>query len=76
MECLPAVLLVMRNDKSLLIYAGMAFQIFATLGVAFFIGYKLDKYLKLSFPIFLLLMPLIAIFGVLYKVLRDTNKKK
>ncbi len=54
----------------------MAFQILATLGVAFFIGYKLDQYFELSFPIFLLLLPLIALGSFLYQVIRDTNKKK
>lgn len=56
-------------------YAGMAFQLFAALGVAFFIGYKVDEYFNLSFPIFLLSLPLIALIGIFYQVLKDTNKK-
>ena len=66
----------MAKDNSWMKYAGMAFQIFATLGVAFFIGYKLDAYLGLSFPIFLLSLPLLAMGGVFYQVIKDTNKKK
>jgi hypothetical protein len=57
-------------------YVGMAFQILATLGVAFFIGYKIDVYFELSFPIFLLSLPLVALVGFLYQVIRDTNIKK
>ena len=57
-------------------YAGMAFQMLATLGVAFFIGYKLDHYFELSFPVFLLLLPLLALGGLFYQILKDTNKKK
>ena len=66
----------MAQDNTWMKYAGLAFQIFATLGVAFFIGYKLDVFIGLSFPIFLLLLPLIAIGGVFYQILKDTNKKK
>ena len=65
-----------NNQKSWMKYAGLAFQLFATLGVAFFIGYKLDKYLELSFPIFLLLLPIVAMIGIFYQILKDTNKKK
>lgn len=55
-------------------YASMAFQMIATLGVAFFIGYKLDEYFN-SKPIFLLLLPLIALSGLFYQILKDTNNK-
>jgi F0F1-type ATP synthase assembly protein I len=65
----------MRDNQELRKYAGMAFQILATLGVAFFIGYKLDEYFALSFPIFLISLPVIALIGFLYQVVRDTNKK-
>jgi len=54
----------------------MAFQIIATLGVAFFIGYKIDAYFELSFPIFLLSLPVVALIGFLNQVIRDTNSKK
>lgn len=57
-------------------YAGMAFQILAALGVAFFIGYHIDKFIGWRYPVFLLLMPLIALAGVFYQVLRDTSNNE
>lgn len=66
----------MAKNKQLMKYAGMAFQMLATLGVAFFIGYKLDEYFGLSFPVFLLSLPLIALIGLFYQILKDTNNKK
>lgn len=57
-------------------YAGLAFQMLATLGVAFFIGLKIDQYFNLSFPIFLLSLPLVALVGLFYQILKDTNQKK
>ena len=65
----------MDNNRNWMKYAGMAFQMIATLGVAFFIGYKLDEYLG-SKPICLLLLPLLALGGVFYQILKDTNNKK
>ena len=64
----------MRNQE-LLKYAGLASQLFATLGVAFFIGFKLDKKLHLRFPIFTITLPLAALISLLYKVYLDSSKK-
>jgi len=67
---------VSEDNHSWKKYVGMAFQIVATLGVAFFIGYKIDAYFELSFPIFLLSLPIVALIGFLNQVIRDTNSKK
>lgn len=64
----------MRNHE-LLKYAGLAAQLFATLGVAFFIGFKLDKKLHLRFPILTISLPLAALISLLYKVYLDSSKK-
>lgn len=63
-------------NKELLKYAGLAFQIFATLSVAFFIGYKLDQWIGWHFPVLLILFPLLVIIALFYKILKDTNTKK
>jgi len=62
-------------NKELLKYAGLAFQLFATLSVAFFIGYKLDHYIAWNLPICLILLPLLVIIALFYKIFKDTNKK-
>jgi len=53
-------------------YAGMAFQILAALGAAFFIGYKADQYFD-SLPIFLILCPVIMLFYLFYKLIQETK---
>lgn len=62
-------------NKELMKYAGLAFQIFATLSVAFFFGYKLDQWIGWKFPILLILLPLLVIIALFYKILQDTKKK-
>lgn len=62
-------------DKNLLKYAGMATQIIATLGVAFFIGYKIDRKIGWRMPWLMLLLPLLALIGLFWNIYRDTKKK-
>lgn len=65
-----------NNNKDLYRYAGMGGQIFAGLALAFFLGYKLDKWLKISAPLFLISLPVISLIAMLYKIVRDTSKRK
>lgn len=62
-------------DKNFLKYAGMATQFLATLGVAFFVGMKLDAWIGWKFPLFLILLPLLGLAGTLWAVYKDTNSK-
>ncbi len=57
-------------------YIGLATQILATLGVAFFIGYRIDRYFNLSAPIAMISLPVVALFGLLWKIVKDTSKPK
>ncbi len=41
-----------RNNSDLMKYAGLGAQIFVSLGIAVFAGYKGDKWLHFSFPFF------------------------
>jgi chromate transport protein ChrA len=56
-------------------YIGLATQILATLGVAFFIGYHIDRYLGLRIPVALILLPLLMLVGLLWKIIKDTSNK-
>ncbi len=60
-----------RND--LLKYMGMATQLFVLLFVLLWLGKKLDAYLKLEQPVFMLVFILVGLFGFLYKVYRDVS---
>jgi hypothetical protein len=62
-------------NNDLLKYAGMATQFLATLGVAIFMGYKIDRYLQWKFPLLTLLLPIIALTSLLYKIYIDSSKK-
>ncbi|GAA4748719.1 AtpZ/AtpI family protein [Flavisolibacter ginsenosidimutans] len=62
------------ND--LLRYAGLGGQILVALGIAVFAGYKADKWLKISFPLLVWALPLIVVSLMIYKLIKDTSKKK
>jgi len=62
------------ND--LLRYAGLGGQILVALGIAVFAGYKADKWLKVSFPLLVWALPLLVVSVMIYKLIKDTSKKK
>jgi hypothetical protein len=64
------------NSSELMRFAGLGAQIFATLGLAVFAGYKLDKWLHISLPLLVWLLPLIAVSATIYKLIKDTSKRK
>ena len=55
-------------------YSGLAFQLLASIGIFGWLGYKLDQYLNLEFPAFMLLFGLLAFGGMLYKVYKSLNQ--
>ena len=56
-------------------YAGMGMQFLVSLGLAVFIGLKLDEKLHFSFPLLVWLFPLLVIIGIIVKTIKDTGKK-
>jgi hypothetical protein len=65
-----------NNNRDLLKYAGLTTQIFAGLGLAIFIGIKADKWLHISFPVFVWVLPLIVIVSLIIKLIKETNRRK
>jgi len=65
-----------NNNSDLLRYAGLGGQIFAVLAAAVFIGLKLDKWLKISPPLLVIILPVISLIGIFYKIFKDTSKRK
>jgi type IV secretory pathway TrbD component len=65
-----------RNNNDLMRYAGMGAQIFASLGIAVFVGYKIDKWLAISFPILVWLLPVLVLTVFIYKLIKETSKRK
>jgi uncharacterized membrane protein YhiD involved in acid resistance len=64
------------HNNEFLKYAGMATQFIVTLGVAIFIGFKVDQWIGWRFPLLTILLPLTAIISLLYKIYIESNPKK
>ena len=65
-----------NNYSDLLRYASMGTQIFVSLGLAVFVGLKVDKWLKISAPLLVLILPVIVLVGIIYKIVKETSKQK
>ena len=39
-------------------------------------GIRLDRWTGWSFPLFIMLLPLLALVAILYQVVKDTSKRK
>jgi ATP synthase protein I len=57
-------------------YTGIAFQMLAIILLGVFGGYKLDQWMKLSFPVFTVLLSLSSVVVAIYTVVKDLLKKK
>lgn len=56
-------------------YSGLAFQMFAIIGLGIFGGYKLDQWLESGFPAFTVLMSVISVGAAIYIAVKDLLKK-
>ena len=63
-----------KPSNSYLRYSNFALQLFGGIGLAGWLGYKLDKYLALGFPAFLLSFVLIVFTGMIYMVYKNLKK--
>jgi hypothetical protein len=64
------------NTNDLMRYAGLGAQIFVSLGIAVYIGLKLDKWFHLRFPILVCLLPFLVLCMMIYNLIKQTSKKK
>ena len=63
-----------QEPNTYLKYSSLAFQLFFTIGVAGWLGYKLDNYLVLSFPAFMISFIVISFGGMMYRVYKQLNE--
>jgi len=61
--------------NSFLKYSSFGLQLLGGIGLAGWIGHKLDIYLALSFPVFLLSFVLIVFSGMLYQMYKQLNQE-
>jgi len=64
-----------NNLGTIMRYAGLAFQMMATLGLAVFIGYKLDQKIGWRVPVCLIVFSLGGLVVTLRQILNDTRRK-
>jgi uncharacterized membrane protein YedE/YeeE len=65
-----------KNNNFLLRYAGLGFQFLLAIGIAVFAGMKIDQWLSLKMPLAVWVLPLLIIFGVIFRIIKDTSQKK
>ena len=61
------------NNRDLVRYASLGTQMLAAIGLAVFAGLKLDKWLH-TLPLLACVLPLLTLFGIFYKLMRETAK--
>jgi len=64
------------NNNLLWKYAGLATQFLVGIGIAVYAGLKIDEWLKIKMPLAVWVLPLLLITAVIYKIIKDTAKKK
>jgi hypothetical protein len=64
----------LNQYNSYLKYSGLAVQLFVVIGVFGWVGYKIDRWLDLKFPVFLLVLGLGSFGAMMYQVYRSINR--
>ncbi len=63
------------NKQILYEYAGMATQFLVVTGIMVFAGLKADQWLNWKLPIWVWVLPLLAIVGMIYTIIRRISNK-
>lgn len=66
----------MSDNNILWRYAGLATQFFVGIAITVFAGYKADEWLNFKMPILTWVLPLLFIFILIVKIIKDTTPKK
>lgn len=61
--------------KAYLKYSGLAFQMLGAIGVAVWGGMKLDAYMGLRFPVFLIVFSLLSVVATLILTIKSLPKE-
>ncbi len=65
-----------KGNNNTMRYVGLATQWMVMLLLAVWVGLKLDKWTGWKFPLFLILLPLLALGASLWKIIQEFNKPK
>ena len=64
------------NNNDLLRYAGLGAQLLVSLGIAVFVGYKVDQWIHTRIPLLVWLLPFVVLCAIIYKLIKDTSRGK
>ena len=64
-----------ESRNSYLRFSGLAIQMVITIGFMTFLGFKIDGWLELKFPVFLIVFSMGSLFGNIYLLMRTANKE-
>ena len=65
-----------KQNTDLMRYAGWGTQLFVSLGLAVFVGMKIDKWASFSVPLLVWILPFFILVVMIYQLVKDTSKKK
>jgi len=57
-------------------YASLASQFLVSIGIGVFLGLKADQWLKFKFPVLVWLLPLLIMASIIFRLIKDTSKKR
>jgi apolipoprotein N-acyltransferase len=60
-----------KPSNGYLKFSGIAFQFLGVISFFCWLGWKIDRFLGLNLPVFLLLLVFISFFGMMYKLYKD-----
>ncbi|HYG03967.1 MAG TPA: AtpZ/AtpI family protein [Chryseosolibacter sp.] len=63
------------QSNSYLKYTSLAFQLLIVIGVFGWLGHKLDGWLGLQFPVFMLILGFLGFGGMMYQIYRSINQQ-
>ena len=63
------------QNSILMKYMGLGAQFFASILIMLVLGWKADTWIGFATPLLIWILPLLAIVGLLIKVVVETNKK-
>ena len=64
----------LRPSNNYLKYSSLGIQLLLAIGVFGWLGYRLDRYLGIKFPAFMLSFGLLAFVGMMVQVYRSINQ--
>lgn len=62
-----------NKNKNIMRYAGLGAEMMGTLAAATWLGWLADKKIQWNFPIFIIILPLLALTYSLWKLIKALN---